>query len=620
MCGIAGIISRNRPVDQKLLEAMGNSIFHRGPDSGGVWISPDRSIGFAHRRLAVLDLSVAANQPMVSADSRYAIVFNGEIYNYSSLRDEQVAAGVKFFSNSDTEVVLNGLALYGTSYISKLRGMFAFAFVDTKMRQVIMARDRVGEKPLFWAKSESGISFASELKSILVNPDIKRKINPRALDSYLTYGYTVGTECMLAGVSKVSPGTWLKVDVDSGNTAASSYWSLPTAASAEHFTPVPELLPELERLLRSSVSEQMVADVPVGVLLSGGIDSSLITALASETYPGKIKTFTITVPSNPNFNEASYASQIAKRFNTEHIELEATGLTLELLPQIIRQFDEPICDSSVFPTLMVSKLVRNYCTVALGGDGGDELFGGYNSYQSAFNREKLRAILPSAFRRLVAGISENCLPIGTPKRNGLMALKGDATYGILRDGTFFNPQERRRLCPILQTLSSHEIAEASKMDFVEIERGCPGAAMAADFRTYLPDDILAKLDRASMLASLEIRAPFLDHRLIEFAFSKVSNPLRVNGKTKKILLKHLARKILPENHNIDRKQGFSIPLADWMDSEFVGTHILSSSCEVFARSELAHMCGRMMSAGNNSERIFSLAVLSGWFREYKVSV
>ena len=368
MCGIIGIASKQAVVDRSWLAVGRDSMGHRGPDDAGEWWSTDGCVGFGHSRLSIIDLSPGGHQPMQDAAGELTIVFNGEIYNFSELREELAAKGAVFRSQSDTEVILAAYREWGADCLARLNGMFAFAIYDARQQTIFLARDRAGEKPLFYHRSGGVLRFASELKGLLADATLPRRIDPEALDCYLAMGYVPGERCILQGFNKLPPAHALRVDLQTGATKIWRYWQLPELEASAAHGRVDEtaLLDELENLLEDTVRRQLVADVPVGVLLSGGVDSSLVTAMAVRAS-SKVKTFTIRFPGHGTLDETEHARLIARYFDTEHVELEAAPTTADLLPRLACQFDEPMVDSSMIPTFLVSQLVRQHCTVALGG-------------------------------------------------------------------------------------------------------------------------------------------------------------------------------------------------------------------------------------------------------------
>lgn len=389
MCGIVGYLSATTPIEPRLLDAMRDTAEHRGPDGDGRWLDPDGRVGFGHRRLAIIDLTEGGHQPMHSADGRFVITFNGEIYNFRALRDELRALGCSFATESDTEVLLAAFQQWGKDCLARFAGMFAFAIWDRRERTLFAARDRAGEKPFFYRHADRGIVFGSELKMLLRHPEMPRRADPIALDHYLAYGYVPRELCLLKGYNKLPAGHYLHYDIDRDQLRVESYWSLPIRPADTARQSFETLADELEPLLDQAVSRQLVADVPVGILLSGGLDSSLIAATAARVS-GKVTTFTIGFPGHAAFDESPLARRLAGELGTEHVELMVEADSYDLLPRLAAQFDEPIADSSMIPTFLVSQLVRTRATVALGGDGGDELFGGYHHHGWMLNMARAR--------------------------------------------------------------------------------------------------------------------------------------------------------------------------------------------------------------------------------------
>jgi len=423
MCGIVGYASIDRPFPLPLLLQMRDALRHRGPDDEGVWRSEDGRVALGHRRLAIIDLSPAGRQPMTDSSGRLQIVFNGEIYNYQDLRRELETRNHVFRTATDTEVILEAYLEWGDDCLRHLNGMFALALYDRAERRLLLARDRAGEKPLFYRCNEGTVIFGSELKALLADPSCPRVLDPEALDFYLAFGYVPGDRCLLAGIQKLPQGNALAFDLTSGQMRTWAYWELPPPAN----DPVAEdeLVDELERILLDSVRLRLIADVPVGIMLSGGVDSSLVVAMAARATSRRVKTFTITFPGHGSFDEAPYAREVARHFDTEHVELAAEMATVDLLPELARQYDEPIADSSMVPTYLVSRLIRREATVALGGDGGDELFGGYWQHTWVQQQARMGGWIPRPAKRLARSAVSRLLPVGTKGRNYLFGLTAD---------------------------------------------------------------------------------------------------------------------------------------------------------------------------------------------------
>ena len=621
MCGLVGAASTRGQVARQWLERGNLAIQHRGPDDSGEWWSHDQKVGLAHRRLSIIDLSEAGHQPMLVESANLAIVFNGEIYNFRELQTELRELGWKFESSGDTEVILAAYQLWGVECVRRFNGMFAFAIYDGLKQRLFVARDRAGEKPLFYHYASNTLHFASELKALLANPALPRAVSPEGLQAYLAMGYVSGAQCLLQGYQKLPPAHALSFDLTTGALKTWRYWSPPDldANTSVSTAATAELVDQLESLLEAAVQRQLVADVPVGVLLSGGVDSSLITAMAVRATD-KVKTFTVGFPGHGALDERVHARLIARHFGTEHIELEAPTVSVEVFKKLARQFDEPIVDSSMIPTYLVSQLVRQHCTVALGGDGGDELFGGYGHYSRLLWMEQRLGKIPLPLRKLVATAAQNFLPIGFKGRNWLQGLGVDLKRGVPLVGSYFDATARRSLLPMLRMPAAHPLSAGS--NFVAsgdlLQR-----ATRFDFQHYLAEDILVKVDRASMLNSLEIRAPFLDVSLIEFAFGKVPSALKANAQEKKILLKRLTARVLPPQFDQQRKQGFSIPLASWLkQGEFrdLFHSVLKGSDCSFDRKMMSQLLEGQDRGRNNSERLFALVLFELWRKEYGLTL
>lgn len=617
MCGFVGIANIHSVNPKSWLLRGSDAMISRGPDAAGEWWSEDGCVGLAHRRLAIFDLTKSGHQPMHLANSSLSIVFNGEIYNFKVLRKKLIKRGYNFFSNSDTEVLLTAYAEWGEDCLSRINGMFAFAIYDAKNNKLFLARDRAGEKPLFYHHTNAGFRFGSELKGLMADKTIERRIDPGALDCYLSMGYVPGDRCILKGFKKLPPAHALRFDLNNGQARVWRYWQVPEleVKSIKNVIDETLLLADLENLLESSVRQQMVADVPVGVLLSGGVDSSLLTAMAVRAT-SKVKTFCISFPGHGRFDETEHARLIAKHFDTEHIELEAQASSADLLPVLAGHFDEPIVDSSMIPTFLLSQLVREHCTVALGGDGGDELFGGYSHYSRVLWMQQYFGSIPCAVRQGISVIAEKFLPIGTKGRNYLQGLGVDLDTSLPLIASYFDVETRRKLLSFQGGVAESVLRRSTPLKSDLLQR-----MTRMDFTNYLAEDILVKVDRASMANSLEVRAPFLDHRLIEFAFREVPSYLKATGQNRKILLKRLAKNLLPPEFDLKRKQGFSIPLADWLNKgsyrEMFYDVLLDSQC-VFDSGTIENLFRGQSKGRNNSERLFSLVMFELWRRRYGV--
>lgn len=599
-------------------------MIHRGPDDAGEWWSADARVGLAHRRLSIIDLTTAGHQPMKDISGELCIVFNGEIYNFHEIRDNLTSKGHSFHSHSDTEVILAAYREWGTNCLDHLDGMFAFALYDNSRRRIFMARDRAGEKPLFYFLSKNSLRFASELKGLLADPDFPRRIDTKALDCYLAMGYVPREQCILQGVSKLPPSHALIFELVSGHSQVWRYWH-PPESDDEKLSKTAneeELLDEFETLLESAVRRQLVADVPVGVLLSGGVDSSLITAMAMRVASA-VKTFTIRFPGHSQHDETHHARLIAKHFQTDHTELEAGESTADILPLLARQYDEPIADSSMIPTYLLSRLVRQHCTVALGGDGGDELFGGYLHYNRLLWIEKYLSNLPRPLHKLAATLGSILAPEGFSGKKWLQALAVDLRTSLpLFAASRFDRSSRRSLMSAIGSWSP--TAESIHHQLSSRDANLLQRATRTDFACYLPEDILVKVDRASMLNSLEIRAPLLDRNIIEFSYRSVPARLKATTTERKILLKKLTTRLLPPEFDRQRKQGFTIPLGSWLKTgpwnKLFHDVLLGSAQPLFSRSMTNRLLKDQARGMANSERLFALVVFELWRQEYRISI
>jgi asparagine synthase (glutamine-hydrolysing) len=585
MCGIVGMIDWRAATSADVLravgEAMNETLHHRGPDAGGVWFDAKGGVVLAQRRLAIIDLSPGGAQPMQSADQRYVIVCNGEIYNYRHIRRELAAAGRPLRSDSDTEVLLEACALWGVeAAIERAIGMFAFALWDRETRTLVLARDRLGIKPLYFASTSDRVLFASQLKAFRNAPNWRPTIDPDAVVGYLRYGYIAQPHTIYCEAAKLAPGHILTLR--GGHPAAPKcFWDLRGIAAAGQRRNDPaldegEAVERLDALLRDSVKLRMIADVPLGAFLSGGIDSSAVVALMQAQSVRPVKTFSIGFHES-GFDEAQYAKKVAAHLGTDHTEFYVEPRhALEVIPRLPDWFDEPFADPSQIPTYLVSELTRKHVTVALSGDGGDELFAGYNRYfwgerlaralklmprmLHAPAAAALRALSPAAWNRVLA-----CVPAAWRA-----ALPGDRLqkFATLLDNPAPDAIYRRL---VSQWERPHEVATVGEeprgpLWDPTIERDFPdlvGRLQFLDMVTYLPDDILTKVDRATMAVGLEGRVPLLDHRVVAFACTLPSG-FKVRGGRGKWLLRQVLDRYVPKPMTDRPKMGFGVPIDAWL--------------------------------------------------------
>jgi asparagine synthase (glutamine-hydrolysing) len=559
MCGIAGgMLLNQQPFEKNVLENMIAVIKHRGPDDNGIYINQNIGLGF--RRLSIIDLSPSGHQPMSVCDETIWIVFNGEIYNFELLRKELEVSGIRFKSASDTEVILQLYKLYGINCFERLRGMFAIAIWDDREKQLILARDRVGKKPLYYYYGNQNFLFASELKSIFQYPDLEYNIDTNALSEYFSYGFIGSPRTIYESISKLEPGCYLKIDA-AGRKTIASYWNW-TPSKPENFS-----FEEAKQLVFDKVDEsiklRMRSDVPLGAFLSGGIDSTIVVARMAEYSASPVKTFTIGFKEKA-FDESEYASLVAKRYGTKHhLEVVDPDYT-HLIENIVSNFDEPFGDSSALPTYVVSKMISKHVTVALSGDGGDEVFGGYEIYQESLLQKKIDKV-PSSIKQL-AKLFDPIYPESLPGRNYLRRFTLPDSYErfIERYKLISDPERQKLLSGIAFKSTSHFKREY----FEQLKEGTEflSSLRFNDLKHYLEGDILMKVDRATMLNSIESRAPLLDHELIELSF-KLPSRFLINNGQKKFILKEAFKSYIPSELFNRPKKGFSIPLASWFRNE-----------------------------------------------------
>lgn len=583
MCGIAGFIDPYLASDAAGLahraRAMGNAIANRGPDASGIWIDESLGVALSHRRLSIVDLSEAGAQPMVSSDERWVICYNGEIYNSDDIRREPALHTVAWRGHSDTETIVESVARRGLdATLDDLNGMFAIALWDRKERVLHLVRDRLGIKPLFVARQGDRIYFASELKSFHAAQAFSFEIEPASVASFLRFGYVPAPYTIYRGFEKLMPGEHATFAVG-GSYSSRRYWSAADAAQRGVASPLElsdeEAIAQLSTLLADAVSRQMLADVPLGAFLSGGIDSSAVAGLMVAAKRGPVRTFSIGFPEF-GFDESKDAAAVAQHLGTEHTELVVTASdALDVVPQLAQMYDEPFADSSQIPTHLVSKLTRRHVTVALSGDGGDELFGGYNRYRLAEGMSQNLARAPLGMRRTAAGLL-NAVPMGWVDGLASLAPRGmlpSQTADKLRkfaDVMTLDPEGiYRRL--VSQCENPAELAPlANEHPLTPWSTGAIGALptfldrmQLLDTMTYLPDDILQKVDRASMAVALEARPPLLDHRVVEFAW-RLPRRFKIRDGETKWLLRRVAERMVPRQLLDRPKMGFGIPLAEWL--------------------------------------------------------
>lgn len=615
MCGLVGIA---RPAgvsdhDSIWLNDSLSLLAHRGPDDQQSTLCEGNTVLLGHRRLAVIDLTSNASQPMTSARD-VTLVFNGEIYNFVNLRKQLSGMGFHFRSNSDTEVILNGYLAWGDKLFAKLNGAFAIALFDARKSTLILARDRAGEKPLFYTHMPDGsLAFASDSRLVARRSGQSGEVDLHSLAKILTVGFGSRERSLFQGVTKVLPGQFLTWSISDPRPRGECFWDLPEGLMQD-FVDEDELVQELDQRLSHAVRAQLQSDAPLGILLSGGLDSSLIVSYAAEIL-SNVRTYTVEFPSYPHLDESIQARLVAEAFGTRHTALDASRLTPDVLIDAAGHFDEPVGDSSIIPSFLVYEAVSKECRVAIGGDGGDELFGGYSYYAHLQSVARLSKMLPQVARNGAAHVASLVLPQGAWGRNALQFFRSDLRRGVPVSKLLFDQNGLSELNPTLFRGMNYMQSWDEREQLGNLQLAT--RACRADFRTYLPEDILVKTDRTSMAHSVEVRAPFLDVPVIDFAFSKVPDTLRVSGGQRKIILQKLARRRLPGSFDSQRKQGFSFPLGQLLRDDvkwrtIFSEILLDSRDTLFARPAVERLLRGQERGRSNSERLFVLAMVEIW--------
>jgi len=628
MCGIAGFVEAEAagaefaPGRAALIDRMCRRIAHRGPDDQGAEVVGRAAVGM--RRLSIIDLA-GGHQPMSGCDPRVRLVFNGEIYNYRELQRDLEARGHKFRTRSDTETIAHAYEEFGDACVERLRGMFAFAVWDARTERLFAARDRAGEKPLYYTQTPGGaFVFGSELKCLLEHPGVAREVDPAALDSYLTFGYVPEPQSVFRDIFKLEAGC--RVVFEGGRHRADAYWDFPAPPSrgAGATRGEDECVEELRARLDEAVRSMLVADVPLGAFLSGGVDSSTVVGLMSRATNAPVKTFSIGFRED-SFDELKYARLAARHFQTDHRELIVTPEVCGLVDELVRHFDEPFADSSAIPTYLVSKLARGHVKVVLSGDGGDELFAGYTRYAVEEGRRGFARLPRSVRHGLMRPLSRR-LPHGARGRNFLHNVALDPVDRYVDNVSVFNDLRKASLYAA-DFRRALEGADSPAARFRRLAARAAGgehldALLYLDSKTYLPGDILTKVDRMSMAVSLEARVPLLDHRLIEFAAGLPAS-LKMRGGESKYVFRRAVRGLVPDEILDRPKQGFGVPIVEWINRE-LRERIRDTFADARTRQRglvepayvdvllAEHERGRR----DHSHAVWSLFILELWHRAY----
>jgi len=625
MCGICGKINFNgQPVSEELLKRMTSILVHRGPDDGGMYI--ENNVGLGHRRLSIIDLSPAGHQPMSNEDGRIWIVFNGEIYNFPSLRDDLIKKGHEFRSRTDTETILHLYEEYGVDCLGHLLGMFAFAIWDGRDKSLFIARDRIGKKPLYYLQTGRTFVFASEIKSILQDESFQRRPDYNAIHHYLTYQYVPSPWTAFEGIKKLPPAHYLVFK--DGEIKTGRYWKL--SYLPKHRMSENDLKHEIIERLREAVRIRLISDVPLGAFLSGGIDSSAVVALMSGIMDKPVKTFSIGFKEE-TYNELRYARMVAERFRTDHTEFIVEPKAIEVIDKLVWHYNEPFADSSAIPTYYVSKLAREHVTVALNGDGGDENFAGYGRYAANRFSHKLHRFFPvPVVNALLPFVM--LMPHGTDPNNFFWRLKR-----FLQEYTK-SPEMRNAhwLCHFSNEMKSEIYTDdfskkVAAVDSFELMMNRYSEAEAdnfldkalyADVMMYLPEALMVKVDVASMANSLEARSPFLDHEFMEFV-ARIPSEMKLKGRSTKHILKEALRGILPDEILFREKMGFGVPIDHWFRNELkeMAYEVLLSDRAVrrgyFKKQAIEKILYEHVSGKWNWQyHIWNLLMLELWHREF----
>lgn len=627
MCGIAGLLyaDRDRPVEPGVLKAMGDAIAHRGPDAEGFWAEP--GIGLAHRRLSIIDLA-GGDQPIANEDGSIQVVFNGEIYNYQALRSELEGRGHRFRTRSDTEVLVHLYEEHGVDLVERLRGMFAFALWDRTRKQLVLARDRLGLKPLYVYRDSEKLVFGSEIKAIRALADVPRTIDCAGLEDYLAYGMVPGARTIFRAIEKLPPAHVLSVGHHALTAPAHRYWQLRIEPD---LGPTPD---EWTEVIRAKLAEttrlHLIADVTVGAFLSGGIDSSLVVAHAAGAVHGALRTFSMGF-AEERYSELPFARVVADRFGTQHTEELVTPDAVGLIDELTHYYDEPFADSSAIPTYLVARLASRSVKVVISGDGGDEAFGGYARYAHDLKEAAVRRYLPAWFRRAaLAPLARvwpkaDWLPRPLRAKTALANLALDAGPAYANTLTLCRQPLRRRLMAgnLAAGLNGHAPEQLVGDAYGTAPAGDALAAMiAADTAVVLPDDFLVKVDRASMAHGLEVRPPLVDHELLELA-ARIPSRWKVHRGQTKWILKQAARTELPGSILERKKQGFEIPIDQWLRGPLrpmVEAAVLDPRARIAdlidqdlaRRIYQSHLAG----TGRQGNTLWALLVLARWAQRY----
>jgi asparagine synthase (glutamine-hydrolysing) len=630
MCGITGFIDKGAVHEPAVIEQMTHTLSHRGPDGFGTetFLNPPFQLCLGHRRLSIIELSELGKQPM--SWNQFSVVFNGEIYNHEEIKADLCNLGHQFSSNSDTEVLLHAYAQWGVNCLSRFIGMFAFALFDNSNQEIFIARDRTGIKPFFYYLEGDVFLFASELKAFHKHPSFKKKLSIPAVHAFLQYGSVPTPHCIFQHCHKLKPGHYIHSTLSSWDFSEKQYWNVYDYYNKPKLQlSAKEAIEETEKILSSAFTYRTVSDVPIGVFLSGGYDSACVTALLQKDRTEALNTFTVSVP-DIGLDESTFANQTASILGTNHHEISCTEReAIEIIPTLPYFYDEPFADSSAIPTILVSKAAKKQVTVALSADGGDEVFAGYNRYEMLLKYNQKISKIPSFARKTISGLMSSIPATAIPYYRSTynFAHRYEKTKSLLSNysdenimrvlSELFTQQQLRKLCKnevnALQTyFNSNELSNYSLLAY----------AQAIDYQTYLLDDILQKVDRASMSVGLESREPFLDHRIIEFV-AQLPDEYKINNGVKKWLLREIVHQYIPKEKMDRPKTGFAIPIENWLANELrdmVETHLSSdkvNATQLFNYEEIARLKTAFFSGRKEfGTKIWYLLSFMMWYEEW----
>lgn len=622
MCGISGKVSWDGPLDCSLVKRMMNAMIHRGPDDEGIYVEPQAILG--HRRLAIIDLDTG-RQPISNEDQTIWIVFNGEIYNFAPLRDELIRLGHRFQTQSDTEVIVHLYEEFGERCLNRLHGMFAFAIWDVRNKRLFLARDRVGIKPLYYSLNGKSITFASEVRALLCDSDVNREPMARAIDQFLTFQYMPGSETIFSGVKKLLPGHYLVCE--HGKVKICEYWDLSFASNARNVS-IADATSRLTDLLQQTVRDHLISDVPIGVLLSGGVDSTGLLSLCVQESKTRIKTFTVGFDGEAFADERTFARLGSSRYGTEHYEMTISSDDFRAcLPTYVRHMEEPVCEPPAIALFYVTQLASRHVKVLISGEGGDEAFAGYQNYRNLVWLERLKRLKQPWFglaEMLMGGLS-TMNPSRFDKYMQKMKVPLEQFY-YGRSATPQSPLMRLKAdlyaSDFLKKIDPLYSLEYLRQCFAKVENMPPlNKMLYVDTKTWLPDDLLLKADKMTMANSVELRVPLLDHNILEFA-AGLPAECKLKGFTTKYILKKALRERLPKQILNRKKAGFPVPLQSWISGKLFGysRDVLLDRRSVergyFNKSAVESLLKAAKDQRNYGKEIFSLIVLELWHREF----